>query len=353
MTLYGRLSIVSRLSEKTVLLAGIGLPGMFFPFFVPASCILGAIMSSLFVHQTVLLEETVQAVLGAADGIYVDATFGRGGHSRKLLSHLSPHALLIAFDKDPEAIAAGQALAESDPRVIMVHASFADLSAVLAERHLVGRVDGIMADLGVSSPQIDDASRGFSFQNDGPLDMRMNPGAGMSAAEWIARATEEQLADAIFRYGEERFSRRIAKAIKQSPEPILTTRQLSEVVAAAHPAWERNKNPATRTFQAIRIAVNGELDDVAGFLPDAMAALKPGGKLAVISFHSLEDRMVKQFFRKQSQGDDLPRDFPIRAADLRPLAKSLGKIDPSPDEISRNPRARSAHLRVALKLESA
>ncbi|HEX5277720.1 MAG TPA: 16S rRNA (cytosine(1402)-N(4))-methyltransferase RsmH [Fluviicoccus sp.] len=312
-------------------------------------------MSSLFVHQTVLLEETVQAVLGAADGVYVDATFGRGGHSRELLSRLGPEAVLIAFDKDPEAVAAGVALAVADPRLVMVHASFADLTVVLARHGLSGKVDGIMADLGVSSPQLDDASRGFSFMHDGPLDMRMNTATGLSAAQWLAATGEQDLADAIYRFGEERFSRRIARAIKQHPEPILTTRQLAEVVAAAHPAWEKHKHPATRTFQAIRIAVNHELDDVARFLPDAMAALKPGGKLAVISFHSLEDRLVKHFFRRLAQGeaDDLPRDFPIRAVEFRPTAKSLGKIDPSKAEVARNPRARSAHLRVAMKLESA
>lgn len=311
-------------------------------------------MSSPFVHQTVLLEETVQAVLGATDGVYIDATFGRGGHSRELLSRLSPIATLIAFDKDPEAIACGQAMAGADPRLVMVHGSFADLAAVVEARGLTGRIDGIMADLGVSSPQLDDASRGFSFMSDGPLDMRMNPQAGLSAAQWIASVGEQELADVIYQYGEERHSRRIARAIKQSPEPLQTTRQLAELVAAAHPAWERHKHPATRTFQAIRIAVNHELDDVAAFLPDAMAALKPGGKLAVISFHSLEDRLVKQFFRRLVKGeaDDLPRDFPIRVADFQPLAKLLGKIDPSRDEIMQNPRARSAHLRVALKLEA-
>ena len=352
MTLYGRLTIVYRLSEKRLHRADKVRGEPFFLFFVPASCIFGAIMSSLFVHQTVLLEETVQAVLGNPEGIYIDATFGRGGHARKLLSRLSSVATLLAFDKDPEAIAAGNLLAAEDPRLVMIHASFADVAAEVAQRGLQGRVDGIMADLGVSSPQLDDASRGFSFLHDGPLDMRMNPHSGLSAAEWLARTSEEALADAIFRYGEERFSRRIARAIKQQPDPILTTRRLAEIVAAAHPAWERHKHPATRTFQAIRIAVNGELDDVAGFLPAAMSVLKPGGRLAVISFHSLEDRLVKQFFRKMAQGDDLPRDIPVRAVDLKPMAKLLGKIDPSADEVAGNPRARSAHLRVAIKLEA-
>lgn len=327
--------------------------GALFPFFVPAPDLIGAIMSTLFEHQTVLLHETVQAVLGAPDGVYVDATFGRGGHARALLSLLGNGARLVAFDKDPEAIAAGMALAATDSRLDMIHGSFAGLTAALAERGLSGRVDGIMADLGVSSPQLDDATRGFSFQGDGPLDMRMNPQAGLSAADWIARVSEQELADAIYRFGEERFSRRIARAIKASAEPLRTTRQLAEVVAAAHPAWERHKHPATRTFQAIRIAVNSELDDVEAFLPAALSALKPGGKLAVISFHSLEDRLVKHFFRRQAQGEELPRDLPVRASDFHPAVKVLGKIDPSPEEVARNPRARSAHLRVAMKLEVA
>lgn len=301
-------------------------------------------------HVTVLLNETVEAVLGNPDGVYIDATFGRGGHSRALLAKLSPNARLIAFDKDPEAIAVGQALTANDARFAIVHASFAQLTEVLREQGLLGKVDGILADLGVSSPQLDDAGRGFSFLQDGPLDMRMNSAMGMSAAEWLQRVSEVDLADVLFRYGEERFSRRIAKAIKQAPEPLLTTRQLAEVVAAAHPAWERHKHPATRSFQAIRIAVNRELDDLEQFLPQALDALAAGGRLAVISFHSLEDRMVKQFLQKQARGDDLPRDLPVRAQDLRPRVRMLGKTDPSDAEVSHNPRARSAHLRVAQKL---
>lgn len=317
---------------------------------VPADCHHGALMNSPFVHQSVLLAETVQAILGPADGIYVDATFGRGGHSRHLLQQLGPHARLYAFDKDPEAIAAGQALMAADPRFCIIHDSFAALADVLRAQGVHGQVDGIMADLGVSSPQLDDAARGFSFQNDGPLDMRMNPARGLSAQAWLCQIGEEDLANVLFRYGEERFSRRIARAIKQAAPQLQTTRQLAEVVAAAHPAWERHKHPATRTFQAIRIALNDELEDIAAFLPQALAALRPQGRLGVISFHSLEDRLVKQFFQQQARGDDLPRDLPVRASDLRPRLKVLGKTDPSTDEVQANPRARSAHLRVAVKL---
>lgn len=309
-------------------------------------------MTNPLVHLSVLLTETVQAVLADVDGIYVDATFGRGGHSRALLAALGSNARLLAFDKDPEAISAGEKLMAEDSRFTIIHASFADLARVLTDRDLVGKVDGIMADLGVSSPQLDDASRGFSFMNDGPLDMRMNPSQGVSAADWLVTVSEEDLANVLFQYGEEKFSRRIARAIKKEVEiaPITSTKKLSDIVAEAHPSWERHKNPATRSFQAIRIAVNQELDDIKSFLPQALNALKADGKLAVISFHSLEDRLVKQFFQKEAKGDDLPRDFPIRAKDLHPKLKMLGKKSASPEELAQNPRARSAHLRIARKL---
>jgi 16S rRNA (cytosine1402-N4)-methyltransferase len=262
---------------------------------------------------------------------------------------------LLAFDKDPEAISAGEQLMAEDARFTIIHASFAELAQVLTERDLVGKVDGIMADLGVSSPQLDDASRGFSFMNDGPLDMRMNPNQGVSAADWLVTVSEEDLANALFQYGEEKFSRRIARAIKKEVAiaPITSTKKLSDIVAEAHPSWERHKNPATRSFQAIRIAVNQELDDIKTFLPQALTALKPNGKLAVISFHSLEDRLVKQFFQKEAKGDDLPRDFPIRAKDLNPRLKIVGKKSAGQEELAQNPRSRSAHLRIAKKLSEA
>lgn len=308
-----------------------------------------------FVHQTVLLDETVLAVLGSRDGVYVDATFGRGGHTRRLLAELSPSAVVIGFDKDPQAIEAGMALSKEDPRFQIVHASFADIDSVLAEKGLAGAVDGVLADLGVSSPQLDDAERGFSFMNDGPLDMRMNSAAGLSAAEWIASVDENELVDVLKTYGEERFAKRIARAIvtKREQAPITRTKQLADIVAEAHPAWEKHKHPATRSFQAIRIAVNAELDDVKSFLTRAMSVLKPQGRLAVISFHSLEDRLVKQYFQKEARGDDFPPDLPVTADMLNPTLKLVGKaIDPSKEEVDRNPRSRSARLRVAEKLRS-
>ena len=319
------------------------------------SVYVGVFMTTPFVHLSVLLTETVEAVLADTDGIYVDATFGRGGHSRALLATLGRNARLLAFDKDPEAISAGEQLMAEDARFTIIHASFAELAQVLTERELVGKVDGIMADLGVSSPQLDDASRGFSFMNDGPLDMRMNPNQGVSAADWLVTVSEEDLANALFQYGEEKFSRRIARAIKREVAiaPITSTKKLSDIVAEAHPSWERHKNPATRSFQAIRIAVNQELDDIKTFLPQALTALKPNGKLAVISFHSLEDRLVKQFFQKEAKGDDLPRDFPIRAKDLNPRLKIVGKKSARQEELALNPRSRSAHLRIARKLSEA
>lgn len=310
-------------------------------------------MNTSFEHQSVLLHETINAILADVDGVYIDATFGRGGHSRQLLAQLAPNARVIAFDKDPQAIIVGQQLMAQDARFSIIHNSFGALEHELKLRDLWGKVHGIMADLGVSSPQLDDASRGFSFMNDGPLDMRMNPEQGQSAAQWLQSVSETELADVLFQYGEERHSRRIAKAIKKAlaEEPITSTKKLADIVAQAHPAWERHKHPATRSFQAIRIAVNQELDDIKHFLPMAMAALRAQGKLAVISFHSLEDRMVKQYFQKEAKGDDLPRDFPIRANELNARLKILGKMAASPQELANNPRARSAHLRVAQKLE--
>ena len=309
-------------------------------------------MNNPFVHQSVLLHETVDAIVADKNGIYVDATFGRGGHTRCLLSKLSAEARVLAFDKDPEAIAVGQQLMAEDSRFTIIHDSFAGLQQHIEAQQLTGKIDGIMADLGVSSPQLDDASRGFSFMNDGPLDMRMNPDQGQSAAEWLQTISESELADVFFQYGEERHSRRIAKAIKKALEqaPITSTKTLAEIIATAHPAWERHKHPATRCFQAIRIAINQELEDIKIFLPQAIAALKPQGKLAVISFHSLEDRLIKQFLQKQARGDDLPRDLPIRNSELNPQVKLLGKTAASHEEVSANPRARSAYLRKAQKL---
>lgn len=311
---------------------------------------------STFVHQTVLLNEAVVSVLGVRDGIYVDATFGRGGHTRHLLAQLDAGARVIGFDKDPQAIAAGQALAAEDARFSIVHDSFASILDVMTRMGLAGRVDGVLADLGVSSPQLDDADRGFSFMNDGPLDMRMDVTRGQSAAEWIAGVAEDELARVLFEFGEERHSRRIARAIVRvrAESPITRTKQLADIVAEAHPAWEKHKHPATRSFQAIRIFINNELGDIKQFLRDTLRVLKPGGRLAVISFHSLEDRLVKQFFQKEAKGDDFPPGLPVTVDMLKPKLKIVGKaIDPSAAEVDANPRSRSARLRVAQKIAEA
>ncbi|MGB4342899.1 MAG: 16S rRNA (cytosine(1402)-N(4))-methyltransferase RsmH [Moraxellaceae bacterium] len=309
-----------------------------------------------FVHQTVLLDEAVVSVLGARDGVYVDATFGRGGHTRHLLAQLDADARVIGFDKDPQAIAAGQLLAAEDARFSIVHESFADILDVITAMGLAGSVNGVLADLGVSSPQLDDAERGFSFMNDGPLDMRMDVTRGQSAAEWIAGVDETELARVLFEFGEERHSRRIARAIVRvrAESPITRTKQLADIVAEAHPAWEKHKHPATRAFQAIRIFINNELGDIERFLRDALRVLKPQGRLAVISFHSLEDRLVKQYFQKEAKGDDFPPGLPITVDMLKPRLKIIGKaIDPSVEEVSANPRSRSARLRVAEKIAEA
>ena len=298
-------------------------------------------------HISVLLNETVDALLaGRNTGIYIDGTFGRGGHTRLLLSKLDEHARVYAFDKDPQALAVAYALEQEDPRFKIIHASFADLQTEL-EQLKITHVDGIMADLGVSSPQLDQAERGFSFMNDGPLDMRMDNSQGQTAAEWLVAIEEEDLANIIYQYGEERYSRRIAKAIKHAGF-IDTTAQLAEIVKVAHPKWEKNKHAATRTFQAIRIAINRELADVELFLPQAVNVLKSEGTLAVISFHSLEDRLIKQFIQKEST---LPEDngWLVQPVDTRRL-KKVSRVRASEDEVKANPRSRSAWLRVAERL---
>ncbi|TCB81072.1 16S rRNA (cytosine(1402)-N(4))-methyltransferase RsmH [Acinetobacter sp. ANC 4173] len=300
-------------------------------------------------HISVLLHETVDALLaGRNTGIYVDGTFGRGGHTRLLLSKLDENSKVYAFDKDPQALAVAAALAAEDSRFHIIHASFADLQQALAALDL-GQVDGVMADLGVSSPQLDQAERGFSFMQDGPLDMRMDNSQGPTAAEWLMQIEEEALANVIFKYGEERYSRRIAKAIKAAGQ-IDTTRQLAEIVKVAHPKWEKNKHAATRTFQAIRIAINKELEDIEAFLPQAVEVLKPEGRLAVISFHSLEDRLIKQFIQKESTlAEDTGWGLPQQQQDTRRL-KKIARVRASEEEVKANPRSRSAWLRVAERL---
>lgn len=300
-------------------------------------------------HISVLLNETVNAVLAARQtGIFVDATFGRGGHSRELLSRLDQHAQLFVFDKDPQAKAVAEQLAAEDSRLHFIHASFAEIDQQLQQRG-ISQVDGIMADLGVSSPQLDQAERGFSFMQDGPLDMRMDNSQGPTAAQWLQAIDETDLANVIYQYGEERYSRRLAKAIKQAGA-IETTAQLAEIVKTAHPKWEKHKHPATRTFQAIRIAINQELKDVELFLPQAVSLLKAQGRLAVISFHSLEDRLIKQFIQKEST---LPeQEWGVtKQIDQRRL-KKIARVAPSAEEVQQNPRSRSAWLRVAERLES-
>lgn len=305
-----------------------------------------------FSHETVLLHETVDAVY-VGSGVYVDGTFGRGGHSRLLLSKLDADSRLIVFDKDPQAIVTANELAQEDARVSVVQAGFADLESVLEREGVLGDVSGILLDLGVSSPQLDDAARGFSFRSDGPLDMRMNPEVGESAAEWIYRVSEKELADVLFQYGDERFSRRIARAIvaARQAQPIERTLQLAEIIKTAHPKWDHKKHPATKSFQAIRIAVNGELEELDAVLAASVGALKSGGRLAVISFHSLEDRAVKQFIRLQSKGPELPPGLPVRDEDIHVTMKSVGKaIKAGEEEVAVNVRSRSAVLRVAEKL---
>ena len=305
-------------------------------------------MSRELAHATVLLNEAVAALQIKPDGVYVDGTFGRGGHSRLILEKLGAHGRLIALDKDPLAIEAAQAIC--DERFRIVHCGFARLKEVLRELG-IKKVDGVLLDLGVSSPQLDDAQRGFSFRFDAPLDMRMDTSRGETAAQWLAAVDEGLLAEVISDYGEERFARKIARALVASRQenPILTTRQLAEIVAQNVHSREPGKNPATRTFQAIRIYINRELEELKDVLPQCMDSLTTGGRMAVISFHSLEDRIVKRFMRDMAQGDRLPRNLPIRAADI-PQAKLrlVGKaIHPSAHELETNPRARSAVLRVA------
>ena len=306
-----------------------------------------------FQHRTVLLNEAVDALDIAglrADGIYIDGTFGRGGHSRLILSKLGPKGRLFGFDKDLQAIATANQI--DDPRFEIVHDSFATMKSALAERG-VHHVDGILLDLGISSPQVDDAARGFSFQKDGPLDMRMDTTRGVSAAEWLATATEQQLEKVVRDYGEERFAFQIAKAIVagRAVQPISTTRQLAGIVANAVKTREKGKDPATRTFQAIRIFVNKELEDLEAGLSEAYALLAPGARMSVISFHSLEDRMVKQFLASKAKVEQPDRRLPIRAVDLpQPLMKLIAKIKPSDAEVKDNPRSRSAVLRVAERL---
>ncbi len=306
------------------------------------------VVQSAWSHQTVLLTEAVEALAINPDGHYVDATFGRGGHSRLLLQQLSPRGRLTAFDKDPQAVAAAQELAASDGRFSIRHQGFCHLTELGP-----ASVDGVLMDLGVSSPQIDDPERGFSFRHDGPLDMRMDTTRGQSVAQWLETVEVPTLAEVIREYGEERFAQPVAKAIdrrRQERGPIRTTRELAEVVAGAVKTREPGKDPATRTFQALRIFINAELEELQQALEASLHVLRPGGRLVVISFHSLEDRMVKQFMARHSRAV-VDRRVPFAEPAPMPLT-SLSRLMPSDAEVQGNPRSRSAVMRVATRTEA-
>jgi 16S rRNA (cytosine1402-N4)-methyltransferase len=308
-----------------------------------------------YLHRTVLMDEAVDAlsiVDARCDGFFIDGTFGRGGHSRRILERLSPKGRLIAFDKDPQAVAVAQKLAQEDSRFVIVHDSFATLDVQLAALN-IEKIDGVLLDLGVSSPQVDEAERGFSFRADGPLDMRMDTTRGMAASEWLATATQENLEKVIRDYGEERFAFQIAKAIvaRRAVEPLVSTRDFAALVASAVKTREKGKDPATRTFQAVRIFINQELEELEAGLNQAYERLAPFGRLVVISFHSLEDRIVKRFMADKANVPQPHRRLPVRAVDLpSPLMKLLGRVKPSEEEIAANPRSRSAVMRCAMRL---
>ena len=310
-------------------------------------------------HSTVLLHETVEGLALKENGIYIDGTFGRGGHSRLILSKLADNGKLIAIDRDPKAVAEAKKI--QDPRFHIEHNTFSEILPICEKLGLAGKIDGILLDLGVSSPQLDDAARGFSFMKDGPLDMRMDNSQGLSAAEWLQRVSEQDLAWVLKTFGEERFAKKIAKAIvdynksavQNGGECLTRTLQLAELIAQTVPFKDKHKHPATRSFQAIRIFINAELDELEKVLASALAVLAPGGRLSIISFHSLEDRMVKHFMRKQSQGEAIPKGLPLREDQIQrnQRLKVIGKaMMPSEDEIAQNPRARSAVLRIAERL---
>jgi len=309
--------------------------------------------SRSLIHKPVLLEETLTALNIKPNGCYVDGTFGRGGHSQEIIKQLGEKGKLLAFDKDPQAIEQANKIAANDDRLYVKQGSFTQLEQTVSDLGWKGKVDGVFLDLGVSSPQLDDAERGFSFRFDGPLDMRMDPNNGQSAAQWLANAEEREIMMVLFDYGEEKFARRIASAIviAREEQPINTTKRLASIVAAANPSKERNKDPSTRTFQAIRIFINQELEDLKSCLTQAVDILAPSGRLVVISFHSLEDRIVKRFIREQCKGDDFPLDLPVMHAQLNQNMKMMGKaIKAGRTELDKNPRARSAVMRIAERL---
>ncbi len=304
-------------------------------------------------HHSVLLRPSVEALKVDPAGIYLDGTFGRGGHSRVILEALGDEGRLIAIDRDPQAVAFGRSQFAGDSRFSIVHGSFGMLADVAQEAGVMGQVDGVLLDLGVSSPQLDQAERGFSFSKSGPLDMRMDPTQGESAAQWLAKAEVDEIASVLKEYGEERHAKRIARAIAaaRAEAPITTTDQLVDLICRVNPGREKSKHPATRSFQAIRIHINGELDTIKACLARVLDVLAPGGRLVVISFHSLEDRIVKRFMRDQSRGDPFPPGVPVRHDQLRPRLRLVGgATHPDADEVAANPRARSAVLRIAERL---
>ncbi|VUD40333.1 Ribosomal RNA small subunit methyltransferase H [Thalassocella blandensis] len=303
-------------------------------------------------HYSVLLQESVDALVINKDGLYIDGTFGRGGHSREILKRLSQSGRLVAFDKDPQAIAVGQELEKEDERFAIVHDSFSQMEVWLKGQG-IEHVDGVLLDLGVSSPQLDQAERGFSFLQDGPLDMRMDTTKGQTAADWIAHAKEEDITRILKEYGEERFAKRMARAIvtTRQEQEISTTSQLAKIVAEANPKWEKGKHPATRAFQAIRIFINGELDDLESALEAALNVLGKGGRLVAISFHSLEDRMVKRFMRDKARGKEFPAGMPVTEEMLEKELKVMSKaLKASETEVGENIRSRSAVMRIAEKI---
>ena len=300
-------------------------------------------------HRPVLLEEAVEALAIKPDGVYLDGTFGRGGHSQAILDRLGETGRLLALDQDPQAVAVAREKYADEPRFEIVQENFESMREVLESRNLVQKVDGILLDIGVSSPQLDDAQRGFSFMKPGPLDMRMNTDAGQSAAEWLASVEEYDLVTVLMRYGEEKFARRIAHAIVEERQvtPINDTVQLAKIIEQATPVKDKHKHPATRSFQAIRIYINRELEVLENALQAALGVLALNGRLVVISFHSLEDRMVKRFFRDVSRGPKIPMDIPIMSKDIEQPFKLVGKaVKPGKQELTENPRARSSVLRV-------
>lgn len=304
-------------------------------------------------HQPVLLKEAIEGLNITQDGLYIDGTFGRGGHAKAILEKLSDRGRLIAIDKDPEAVKVAQKKFGSDHRFEIEHASLAEILNIAKRHDIAGKVDGILLDLGVSSPQLEDAARGFSFMREGPLDMRMDNSQGVSAADWIKRATEKEIVFVLKELGEERFAKRVARAIVEmrAQSDFTTTKQLAEVITKAVPVREKYKHPATRSFQAIRIFINRELEELQACLEHSLEVLNVGGRLAVITFHSLEDRIVKQFVRKNERDTRYPADFPIKQAELKARLKKCGKaIKPASQEVNENVRARSATLRIVEKI---